>query len=304
MTNDNQFTRLQKNLENKKSEVLKTINETHKDSLDWLEKKGLDLEKIREKQIGKLAAATATGILLLSPGSIGAKELPGPQTELLSGPGKDVAQLTSINDPGAVIASGLKEKLATSNEKEVEKFVQDTLGIKGVYEQNGYRLNVNIGLIGAEQHLYRWPGDSVDKHSETADDRAMFASSGIANSRGAYGYFGSPNSQEAIQNERYYFATQTFLSPTWGNDTKGTYNFFRFKKLIAINTKDGQAVVGVVGDAGPAQWTGKSYGGSPEIMQSLGLGGGPRKGEILLLLVDDPNDQVPLGPVKLNGGGA
>lgn len=303
-TKDNQISELQKSLEAKKTAVLNLIKEKHQDSLDFLQKNGLDLEELKENQINRLAAATATGVLLLSPGSMAAKELPNSQTNVSAGPDKDAALFTGAVDPGPMRGEFLKTKIGSGDEKEIEKFVQATFGIRGVYEQNGYRLNRNVGLIGAEQHLYRWPGDSLEQHLKTEDDRAMFGPSGIAPNRGAYGYFGAVGDPGVILRERYYFAIQTFLSPTWVQDTKGTYNFFRFKKLLAINTQTGQAVVGVVGDAGPAQWTGKSYGGSPEVMHYLGLGKGPRKGEILLLLVDDAENKVPLGPVTIDVGGA
>lgn len=299
MKKESHFEKLQKSLEAKKTEVLNRIQEKHAESLDWLKSKGLNLDELRENQVKRLAAATATGILMLAPGSVPLK-LPEPQEQLQTGTmGKDVAQLTALSDPGYGIAAGLKEKLGSNDEAEIENFVKDSYGIPGKYELNGHRMNLNVGLIGAEQHLYRWPGDSVDQHVNTSDERAMFLSSGIAPNRGAYGYFGNPNDPVAIERERYYFAVETFLSPNWSKDQRGTYDFFRFRKMMAINTKTGQAVVGVVGDAGPAAWTGKSYGGSPEIMQDLGLGGGPRKGEILILFVDDGSNTIPLGPVKI-----
>ena len=53
-----------------------------------------------------------------------------------------------------------------------------------------------------------------------------------------------------------------------------------------------------VGDAGPAEWTGKQFGGSPEVMKELNLHQGPRKGLVLMLFVDDQNNEVPLGPIN------
>lgn len=295
---------LKNNLEAKKSLLLSSIKEKHSDALDWLEKKGLDLGEVKDSQIKRLAAAAATGILLLSPGSVAAKALPNPVTGLLAGPGKDVANLTTINDPGAAFAGLIKEKLTTAGDKikeqELEKLIKDSVGVDAKYEIDGFRLNTNVGLIGAEQHLYRWPGDTPIAHNIFPEDAAMYGSSGIAPNRGAYGYFGSVGDQAAVQRERYYFAIQTFLSPNWAKDQRATYEFFKFRKLIAVNTRTGQAAVGVVGDAGPAQFTGKSYGGSPEMMESLGLAKGPRKGEILLLLVNDPENKIPLGSVSLN----
>ena len=62
---------------------------------------------------------------------------------------------------------------------------------------------------------------------------------------------------------------------------------------------NGNAVVAAIADAGPAAWTGKHFGGSPEVMDYLG---GPRykKGPVILFFVDDPESKVPLGPVEYN----
>lgn len=304
--NLSQFEQLQKTLLDKKEQVVNSIKDKHQDSLDWLKRQGVDVDEIREKQVSRLAAAAATGILLLAPGSMAAKQLPGANIALLeAGPGKDVASLVTGEDPGGSLAGRVKELLASNDpdkEKQIEKIIEDKLAIKAKYELEGYRMNVNTGLIGAEQHLYRWPGDTLEAHLENSDDRLMYGPSGIAPNRGAWGYFGTAPSKEARDQERYYFALQTFLSPNWQADPRGTYNFFKFRKMIAINTNTGQTVVGVGGDAGPAKWTGKSYGGSPEIMHHLGYGAGSRKGEILILFVEDTDNSIPLGPVSLGGG--
>lgn len=68
--------------------------------------------------------------------------------------------------------------------------------------------------------------------------------------------------------------------------------------MIMINPLNGQAVVGVLGDAGPANWTLKQFGASPEAMKALKLHKGPRKGLVLLLFVDDPDNTIPLGHLK------
>ncbi len=62
---------------------------------------------------------------------------------------------------------------------------------------------------------------------------------------------------------------------------------------------NGNAVVADIADAGPAAFTGKQFGGSPEVMNYLG---GPRykKGPVVIFFVDDPNNKVPLGPVEYN----
>ena len=65
-----------------------------------------------------------------------------------------------------------------------------------------------------------------------------------------------------------------------------------------VNPDNGAAVVAVIGDAGPAKWTGKQFGGSPEVMHDLGFYPKKTKGKTIVLFLDDPDNEVPLGPVK------
>ena len=62
---------------------------------------------------------------------------------------------------------------------------------------------------------------------------------------------------------------------------------------------DARSVVAAIADSGPAMWTGKNFGGSPEVMDYLG---GPRykKGPVIVFFVDDPENKIPLGPVEYN----
>ena len=66
-----------------------------------------------------------------------------------------------------------------------------------------------------------------------------------------------------------------------------------------MNTDNGNAVVAAIADSGPAAWTGKHFGGSPEVMHELG-GSSYKKGAVILFFVDDPENKVPLGPVEYN----
>ena len=66
---------------------------------------------------------------------------------------------------------------------------------------------------------------------------------------------------------------------------------------MIVNTQNGRAVVASIADSGPAAWTGKHFGGSPEVMNHLG---GPKytKGKVIIFFVDDPENKIPLGPVN------
>jgi hypothetical protein len=66
-----------------------------------------------------------------------------------------------------------------------------------------------------------------------------------------------------------------------------------------VNPDNGKAVVAVIGDAGPAAWTGKHLGGSPEVMVYLERKDGRQRGPVLYFFVDDPDDTIPLGPIEI-----
>lgn len=212
-------------------------------------------------------------------------------------------------DQNSILAEELKtdlpEEVKPLNSQEEVKILQTLsqnfgLGVKA--EIDRIRLNRNFGLIGGEQHLYRYPGDSLLQHADTAVDWAKYGSSGIAPGLGAWGYF-APSKQGFSDidktREKYYLAIQTFLAPGFAENVAKYRDFFKFRKMLVVNPKTGQSVVAVVGDAGPAEWTGKHLGGSPEVMDTLGLATGARKGPVLYFFIDDPEDQVPLGPVKV-----
>jgi hypothetical protein len=71
--------------------------------------------------------------------------------------------------------------------------------------------------------------------------------------------------------------------------------------MLVVNPRTGQAVVVVIGDAGPGVSTKKHLGGSPEVMHFTGLAKGPRKGAVLYYFIDDPENKIPLGPVTPEG---
>ncbi|MBI2596046.1 hypothetical protein HYW46_04925 [Candidatus Daviesbacteria bacterium] len=266
----------------------------------WLQRHKEITQRVLDKHFRKAAISSLGGLILLTtPG------LSLPAANFIA----DQVNVTAQEDRNALIKAELLDKLPhemRNLSKEEETKITDVLskdfGIKVTGELEGKRLNRTYGLIGGEQHLYRYPGDNLFAHAKTVQDFAMYGDAGIAPGLGAWGYF-APSKAEFTQKdeerERYYIAVQTFLSSGFAERFKEYRDFFKFRKMLLANPKTGQSVVAVIGDAGPAQWTGKHLGGSPEVMQGLGLASGPRKGPVLYFFIDDPEDQVPLGPIKI-----
>ncbi len=195
--------------------------------------------------------------------------------------------------------------LSPEEEAKISQMLSDHYGVKVYAEMNGLRLNRSYGYIGAEQHLARYPGDTMETHFNPPaggpEDAAKYWSSGMAPGLGAWGYFvpaGQPMSEQDVMREKYYIAVQTFLSPNFKQKVREYRDFYKFKKMLVVNPNNGKAVVAVIGDAGPAEWTGKSLGGSPEVMSYLERVDGRAKGAVLYFFLDDPDDKIPLGPIE------
>ena len=176
--------------------------------------------------------------------------------------------------------------LSAEEEDSVAKILTRDFGFRVTPELQGIKLNRSYGYIGAEQHLARYPGDTM---------------AGMAPGLGAWGYFVNSHSeltQKDVDREKYYIAVQTFLAPGFAEHTGEYINFFKFRKMLVVNPHTGRAVVVVIGDAGPAEFTGKSLGGSPEVMKYLERKDGRGRGPVLYFLIDDPEDKIPLGPIE------
>lgn len=262
-------------------------------------------DNLLDKHLKNIALGSLGGLMLLTTPGVSMHSpvfLAGGEHEKVAG----------SSDTNALLVAELKDKvpdevrkLEPLEEKRIEEVLSKFLGIKVAGELDGKRLNRTYGLMGGEQHLYRYPGDTLHAHAKTARDWAMFGDAGIAPGLGAWGYF-VPSKNEFTeqyeQRERYYIAVQTYLSPGFAENVAEHRDFYKFRKMLVVNPKTGQAVVTVIGDAGPAEFTGKHLGGSPEVMDALGIATGPRKGAVLYFFIDDPEDKIPLGSVV--GGGS
>lgn len=266
----------------------KQLVEKHKEAFDWLQ------EKSKHAAVGSLS-----GLVLLS--------APMKPT-ILFRPPQLFAQAARIEDnhldKKAFFIADLQsvlpqtvQPLTEDEEKKTSEVFSRYLHVKATAELDGKRLNRSYGLIGAEQHLMRYGGDTMETHFETSEDSQKYYSSGMAPGRGAWGYFGSD--ALGTQREKYYLAVQTFLAPGWGTNSRELYNFFKFRKMLVVNPQNGKAMVAVIGDAGPAPFTGKHLGGSPEVMKYLERVDGAAKGPVLYFFLDDPDDKIPLGPIQV-----
>ncbi len=292
---------LREKLKFKNIQARRALAEKHPHAEKFLKEKGLELGKIRQHSAKLLASGAVAGSLLLIPPSL-TKSLPPPHEviEKIKSQWKTV----DIKSPQNILVESLQNflpskvtPLSREQEKYLEQLFENLIGIKARATLEGEHLNTTYGLIGLEQHLRRYPGDTIADHG-----KGRILKEGMAPGLGAWGYFAPSReklSPDLIETERWYAVVQTLYLPDWGRRQPYLRDWYKYRKVLIVNTKNGNAVVAAIADSGPAAWTGKHFGGSPEVMEYLG---GPRytKGPVVLFFVDDPENKVPLGPVEYN----
>ena len=273
------------------------FNEKHQDLIAWMKSNNISFSDVRTISQQLLAATSFAGAVALNS-----------PDEMLAVP--QIQAQEKIEDE-LMVAVNLEEHQEIMNklesivqmppghmEKETELYLEqqlsEILGFEVTAELEGQRLNHSIGIMGGEQHLLRFPGDDLSQHD-------AYQEAGIAPNRGAFGWFteGGELTEKAIAREKYYFAVQTLYLENWNSEHQTLKPWYKFRKMVVINPAEKVAVVAVVGDAGPAAWVQKQFGGSPEVIREGKIWSPKSRGRILLLFVDDPDDKIPLGPISL-----
>ena len=280
-------------------ELKRTLSEKYPRADKFFRDKGTDLSKIREHSAKLLGTGLVAGGLFLMPPVDDLKLLPPPH-ELVEKLKNDDNLL--IHDKEKLLVDTFKSilpespgPLDRSKEKFLEQIFLNVYGITAKASLEGERLNTAYGYIGIEQHLRRFPGDDLSLHGE-----GSVLKEGIAPGLSAWGYLAPSQekfSEDLEEIEKWYAAVQTLYLPDWSVRQPYLKDWYKFRKILIVNTQNGKAVVASVFDAGPASWTGKQFGGSPEVMNYLG-GENYKKGKVIVFFVDDPESEIPLGPVK------
>ncbi|MBI4130244.1 hypothetical protein HY468_02935 [Candidatus Roizmanbacteria bacterium] len=265
----------------------------HPHAVAHLTKKGISIGKLREHATKLLASGVVAGGLMLA--SPAMQKLPAPDiTHISELPLKERQELFS-HELQSVLPEN-PSQLYAGEEERIAGLIQKYWNIKATSVLHGNRLNHAYGFIGAEQHLPRYPGDRAALHNE-------FIEAGITPGRGAWGYFAPSQkaiTSDLIQKEKYYVAVQTLYIPEWNRRFKELRDWYKYRKVLVINPVNGKVMVACIADAGPANWTGKQFGASPEVMGYLNLQDGRQRGKVFILFIDDPEDKIPLGPIGYN----
>ncbi len=292
---------LRQKLKLKNFELAKNFQDRFPDAHSYFLERQIQLDKLRDHSAKLISAGALTGTLFLTPPN-SINTLPSPKDVIseIKHTG-DVYEITGLRK---IMTENLKlilpdnvRPLERNEEKYIEVLIQNLTGIKTRATLEGEHLNTTYGYIGTEQHLRRYPGDTVSEHGSIENQKE-----GIAPGLGAWGYFAQSKTElteQLIEIEKWYAVVQTLYLPDWGTRQPYLKNWYKYRKVLIINTNNGKAVVASIADSGPAAWTGKHFGGSPEVMDYLG-GARYKKGPVIIFFVDDPENRVPLGPVDYN----
>lgn len=286
------FEHIKNKWQDRQAYLQKTLLERHEEAIDWVN---------RSKQF---MAGTMASVLMFSqqaPTSLLAQTfIPQNNNQKVeSSTPKTKEQL--MKELNEILPSNV-EPLSNDQETKVSTILSEFFKVPVSAHYGDKRLNQSYGIIGAEQHLMRYPGDTIDTHFNSVEASQQFYANGMAPGRGAYGYFAQSAetmTQEDINREKYYIAVPTFMAPGWDNNVSELYAHFKFRKMIIVNPENGKAMIVDIGDAGPAPWTGKQLGGSPEVMQYLERKDGAARGGVLYFFVNDPEDKIQLGPIDI-----
>lgn len=169
--------------------------------------------------------------------------------------------------------------LNLDQENKIKNKLKEIYGINATPELDGNRLPNSYGRMGAEQHLARFPGDWVEN---------------MAPGLGGWGYVNDP------EVEKYYVAAQTLYIPDWKDRLEYYVKWYQFRHVVVVNPENGKAIIAAIADAGPAKFTGKHFGGSPEVMEYLNINTGMQNHPVIFFFLDDPNKEIPLGPLEYN----
>ncbi len=278
-------------------EAKQRFDEKHQDLIGWMKENEISFSDVRLVSQQLLAATSLAGAVAMNSPEGRVKV---PQIQAQEKTQDDLLASVSQEEHDEIMKKleSIVQMPPGHMEKETELYLEqqlsEILSFEVTAELEGQRLNHSIGIMGGEQHLYRFPGDSLGQHD-------AYQEAGIAPNRGAFGWFTEQGelTEKAIAREKYYFAVQTLYLPNWNTEHPTLKPWYKFRKMVAINPAEKVAVVAVVGDAGPAAWVQKQFGGSPEVIREGKIWSPKSRGRVLLLFVDDPDDKIPLGPISL-----
>jgi hypothetical protein len=142
--------------------------------------------------------------------------------------------------------------------------------VGGAMTLDGIPLPAYSGLVGREQHLCLTMSQEPPATHYAISGTPAAAQNGMAwQEEGGSGY-GAWGKAPPVQDERYYVNMRWNYTDMHGQQILASKDWYYRKKLLVINPANGKRVIASIVEYGPALWTGRVSGLSPEAMLVLG----------------------------------
>jgi len=142
--------------------------------------------------------------------------------------------------------------------------------IGGSKTVDGIPLPANSGKVGREQHLCLTMSQEPPATHYAVSGTPAGAQNGMAwQESGGPGY-GAWGKAPPVDDERYYICMRWNYTDLHGQPVLASKDWYYRKRVLVINPANGRKVVASIVEYGPAPWTGRVSGLSPEAMLALG----------------------------------
>ena len=141
----------------KRHKILKNdIESKHKEAIDWISDALPAKEKLASGAVGALMLTNSLPSVVATPNI----EIDQTKAETV----QKVDKTDQMRSQLRLMLPGDVRSLTSNEETIVGHILSTNLGMDVSVEVDGKRLNRSYGLIGAEQHLVRFPGDTMGGH--------------------------------------------------------------------------------------------------------------------------------------------
>jgi len=142
--------------------------------------------------------------------------------------------------------------------------------IGGSKTLDGIPLPANSGLVGREQHLCLTVSQEPSATHYALSGTPAAAQNRMAWEEGGGSGYGAWGKAPPVEDERYYINMRWNYTDMHGQPILASKDWYYRKRVLVINPANGRKVLASIVEYGPAPWTGRVSGLSPEAMLTLG----------------------------------
>ena len=135
---------------------------------------------------------------------------------------------------------------------------------------DGIPLPANSGKVGREQHLSLTMSQEQPATHYAVSGTPAGAQNGMAWQESAGPGYGAWGKAPPVEDERYYICMRWNYTDLHGQPVLASKDWYYRKRVLVTNPANGRKVIASIVEYGPAPWTGRVSGLSPEAMLTLG----------------------------------